>query len=102
MLLIAAVLVIYMVLGILYESFIHPITILSGLPAAGLGALLTLMAVRDGLEHHRDHRHRDVDRHRQEERDHDDRLRHRPSAREHHHAGRSRSTRPACCDSARS
>jgi hydrophobic/amphiphilic exporter-1 (mainly G- bacteria), HAE1 family len=44
MLLIAAVLVIYMVLGILYESFIHPITILSGLPAAGLGALLTLMA----------------------------------------------------------
>jgi HAE1 family hydrophobic/amphiphilic exporter-1 len=43
MLLTAAVLVIYMVLGILYESFIHPITILSGLPAAGLGALLTLM-----------------------------------------------------------
>jgi hydrophobic/amphiphilic exporter-1 (mainly G- bacteria), HAE1 family len=45
LLLIAAVLVIYMVLGILYESFIHPITILSGLPAAGLGALLTLMLV---------------------------------------------------------
>ena len=43
MLLLAAVLVIYMVLGILYESFIHPITILSGLPAAALGALLTLM-----------------------------------------------------------
>ena len=38
----AAVLVIYIVLGILYESFIHPITILSGLPAAGIGALLTL------------------------------------------------------------
>ena len=38
-----AILVIYMVLGILYESFIHPITILSGLPSAGLGALLTLM-----------------------------------------------------------
>ena len=36
-------LVIYIVLGILYESFIHPITILSGLPAAGFGALLTLM-----------------------------------------------------------
>ena len=35
LLLIAAVLVIYIVLGILYESFIHPITILSGLPAAG-------------------------------------------------------------------
>ncbi|MGH9521578.1 MAG: efflux RND transporter permease subunit, partial [Terriglobales bacterium] len=42
MLLIMAILVIYIVLGILYESFIHPITILSGLPAAGVGALLTL------------------------------------------------------------
>jgi HAE1 family hydrophobic/amphiphilic exporter-1 len=38
-----AIFVIYVVLGILYESFIHPLTILSGLPAAGLGALLTLM-----------------------------------------------------------
>jgi len=36
--------VIYLVLGILYESFIHPLTILSGLPTAGLGALLTLTA----------------------------------------------------------
>jgi HAE1 family hydrophobic/amphiphilic exporter-1 len=42
-LLVVAILVIYMVLGILYESFIHPITILSGLPSAGVGALLTLM-----------------------------------------------------------
>jgi HAE1 family hydrophobic/amphiphilic exporter-1 len=41
-LLLATVVVIYIVLGILYESFIHPITILSGLPAAGFGALLTL------------------------------------------------------------
>jgi HAE1 family hydrophobic/amphiphilic exporter-1 len=49
LLLIAAILVIYMVLGILYESFIHPITILSGLPAAGLGALLTLMLVHMDL-----------------------------------------------------
>jgi HAE1 family hydrophobic/amphiphilic exporter-1 len=38
-----AVLVVYLVLGILYESFIHPLTILSGLPSAGLGALLTLL-----------------------------------------------------------
>ena len=38
-----AILVIYIVLGILYESFIHPLTILSGLPSAGLGALLTLL-----------------------------------------------------------
>jgi HAE1 family hydrophobic/amphiphilic exporter-1 len=43
-LLLLTVLVVYIILGILYESFIHPITILSGLPAAGLGALLTLMA----------------------------------------------------------
>jgi hydrophobic/amphiphilic exporter-1 (mainly G- bacteria), HAE1 family len=42
-LLLMSVLVIYMILGILYESFIHPITILSGLPSAGFGALLTLM-----------------------------------------------------------
>jgi HAE1 family hydrophobic/amphiphilic exporter-1 len=42
-LLLAAILVIYIVLGILYESFIHPLTILSGLPAAAFGALATLM-----------------------------------------------------------
>jgi HAE1 family hydrophobic/amphiphilic exporter-1 len=43
-LLLLSILVIYLVLGVLYESFIHPLTILSGLPTAGLGALLTLMA----------------------------------------------------------
>jgi HAE1 family hydrophobic/amphiphilic exporter-1 len=43
LLLVIAVFVIYLVLGILYESFIHPLTILSGLPSAGVGALLTLM-----------------------------------------------------------
>ena len=43
-LLLMAILVIYLVLGVLYESFIHPLTILSGLPAAGFGALLSLMA----------------------------------------------------------
>ena len=42
-LLIMAIFVIYIVLGVLYESYIHPITILSGLPAAGFGALITLM-----------------------------------------------------------
>ena len=41
-LLVTAILVIYIILGILYESFIHPLTILSGLPSAGFGALLTL------------------------------------------------------------
>jgi HAE1 family hydrophobic/amphiphilic exporter-1 len=43
LLLLMAILVIYIILGILYESFIHPITILSGLPSAGFGALITLM-----------------------------------------------------------
>jgi len=43
-LLLLSILVIYLVLGILYESFIHPLTILSGLPTAGLGALVTLWA----------------------------------------------------------
>ena len=42
LLLILAVFVVYLVLGILYESFIHPLTILSGLPSAGLGALIAL------------------------------------------------------------
>ncbi len=49
LLLAAAIVVIYIVLGILYESFIHPITILSGLPAAGLGALATLMLFHQDL-----------------------------------------------------
>jgi len=43
LLLIMSILVIYLILGILYESFIHPLTILSGLPSAGVGALITLM-----------------------------------------------------------
>ena len=49
LLLILAVFVIYMVLGILYESFIHPLTILSALPFAGFGALLTLLIFRVDL-----------------------------------------------------
>ncbi|HSB72493.1 MAG TPA: efflux RND transporter permease subunit [Candidatus Methylomirabilis sp.] len=46
LLILAAIVVIYLVLGILYESFIHPLTILSGLPSAGVGALLTLLLFR--------------------------------------------------------
>jgi len=49
LLLILAIVVIYIVLGILYESFIHPITILSALPFAGFGALLTLLIFRTDL-----------------------------------------------------
>jgi HAE1 family hydrophobic/amphiphilic exporter-1 len=48
-LLILAIVVIYLVLGILYESFIHPLTILSGLPFAGFGALLVLVVFRMDL-----------------------------------------------------
>ena len=49
LLLVAAVLVIYIVLGILYESFIHPLTILSGLPSAAVGALATLIIFHQEL-----------------------------------------------------
>jgi HAE1 family hydrophobic/amphiphilic exporter-1 len=45
-----AILVIYIVLGVLYESFVHPITILSGLPSAGFGALLTLKLFHKELD----------------------------------------------------
>ncbi len=49
-LLLAAIATMYIVLGVLYESFIHPITILSTLPSAGIGALLSLMAAGAGLD----------------------------------------------------
>jgi len=49
LLLLLAIVVIYIVLGILYESFVHPLTILSGLPFAGFGALLTLVIFRTEL-----------------------------------------------------
>jgi len=50
LLMILAILVIYIVLGILYESFIHPVTILSGLPSAGVGALITLLIFGKDLD----------------------------------------------------
>jgi HAE1 family hydrophobic/amphiphilic exporter-1 len=49
LILLMAIVVIYIVLGILYESFTHPLTILSGLPSAGFGALLTLLIFRTEL-----------------------------------------------------
>jgi HAE1 family hydrophobic/amphiphilic exporter-1 len=49
LLLIMAIVIIYIVLGILYESFIHPLTILSGLPSAGFGALVTLLIFKTDL-----------------------------------------------------
>jgi HAE1 family hydrophobic/amphiphilic exporter-1 len=50
LLLLIAILVVYIVLGILYESYIHPLTILSGLPSAGVGALLTLLVFHRDLD----------------------------------------------------
>ena len=49
LLLVIAILVVYIVLGVLYESYIHPLTILSGLPSAGFGALLTLLIFKIDL-----------------------------------------------------
>jgi len=48
-LILAAIVTVYIVLGVLYESFIHPLTILSTLPSAGIGALLALMVAGDEL-----------------------------------------------------
>jgi multidrug efflux pump len=48
-LILAAIVTVYIVLGVLYESFVHPVTILSTLPSAGIGALIALIAARDDL-----------------------------------------------------
>ena len=83
-LVLAALVTIYIVLGVLYESYIHPLTILSTLPSAGVGALLALMAFKtEFCDHGADRRH-PADRHRQEERDHDDRFRARRRAQARH------------------
>ena len=75
LLILAAIVTMYIVLGVLYESFVHPITILSTLPSAGVGALLALILVGSDLTIIAHHRHHPADRHRQEERHPDDRLR---------------------------
>jgi multidrug efflux pump subunit AcrB len=49
LLILAAILVIYIVLGVLYESYVHPLTILSSLPSAGVGALLAMMICKTPL-----------------------------------------------------
>src|SRR6185436_385858 len=48
-LILAALLTVYIVLGVLYESYVHPITILSTLPSAGVGAILALLLLNDDL-----------------------------------------------------
>ena len=71
MLIATALAAVFIVLGMLYESYIHPITILSTIPSAGVGALLALMLTRHRPHGDRDDRHHPAHRHRQEERDHD-------------------------------
>ena len=80
LLILAALVAVYIVLGMLYESYIHPLTILSTLPSAGVGALLALLLCRTDLSVIALDRHHPADRHREEERDHDDRLRARGRA----------------------
>ena len=101
-LILAAVVTIYIVLGVLYESFVHPFTILTTLPSAGIGALLALMLCGHGPVAGGADRHRAADGHRQEERHHDDRLRARGGARRRACRRARRSCRPACCASGRS
>ena len=71
----AAVVTIYIVLGILYESYIHPFTILTGLAVCRRRRAAGAAPVRHGPEPDRGDRAAHADRHRQEERDHDDRRR---------------------------
>ena len=102
-LLIAAALVaVYLVLGVLYESYIHPLTILSTLPSAGCGRHPGAAALPHRAERHRADRHHPADRHRQEERHHDDRLRPGGRAPGGQAPRQTPSTRPACCASGRS
>ena len=82
-LILTALLTVYIVLGILYESYVHPITILSTLPSAGVGALLALLICRTEFSIIALIGVILADRDRQEERHHDDRLRTRGGA----HAG---------------
>ena len=84
------------------RAYIHPLTILSTLPSAGVGALLALLLTQNELSRDRADRHHPADRHREEERDPDDRLRARGRAHERARRPRTRSTRPACCGSGRS
>ncbi len=77
----AALAAIYIVLGMLYESYIHPITILSTLPSAGIGALLALKIANVEFSLDRHDRRAAAGRHREEERHHDDRRGARPRAR---------------------
>ena len=73
-LILAALVAVYIVLGMLYESYIHPVTILSTLPSAGVGALLALLAFHTRIDRDRADWNCSVDRHCEKERHHDDRF----------------------------
>ena len=77
LLILAALVVVYLILGVLYESYIHPLTILSTLPSAGVGALGDPDGVRIRFQPDRPDRHHSIDRDREEERHHDGRFRYR-------------------------
>ncbi len=83
LLILAALLAVYIVLGILYENLAHPLTIISTLPPAGPWRVAGAAGDQYAAERGRFHRHHSADRHREEKRDHDGGLRHR-----------SRTTRP--------
>ncbi len=86
LMLLAALLAIYVVLGMLYESYSQPVTILSTLPSAGVGALLALLCDRHGVQPDRLPGHPAADWHREEECHHDGGL--RPGGRAHPAVGR--------------
>jgi Cation/multidrug efflux pump len=73
-LIVLALAVIYVILGMLYESWIHPITILLGLPSAAVGALLSLRLMGLDLDLYCHDRHLAADWYREKERHHDDRF----------------------------
>ena len=75
-------LIVYIVLGVLYESYVHPLTILSTLPSAGVGALLALQVLEHRVQPDRDARGVPAGRRRDEERHPDDRRRAAARARE--------------------
>ena len=74
-LVIVALLAVYIVLGVLYESLVHPFTIISTLPSASLGRGAGADAFQDRSQCYFHYRNRAADRHREEKRNHDDRFR---------------------------
>ena len=98
-LILAAIITVYIVLGVLYESYIHPITILSTLPSAGVGAILALMLTGNDLTVVALIGIILADRHCEEERHHDDRLRARGRTRRTQAAGGSDLSSVLCCAS---